>query len=257
MEHRNKVRSPVSSARSSAIDVNDDGAKPSSVHASQTNGAPEAPLQGHAIFTPDTRNGSIVARAESHRKNLVGPPSAHIAAAPAPLIEKHENVSILVCDIVGYTSIAAKISAQKTMECLHKLYASWDELVERQSDVFYKVDTIGDSYTIAANLFTKTGDAARKLVQLAARLLERAEQLSFADFPIQTRIGIATGCVHGMVVGKIRRKYILVGPTMLAATRLESLSTPGVLHMTDASRLAARIRSNVRRFLIHLLNESK
>ncbi len=55
----------------------------------------------------------------------------------APQPETFENVSIFLCDIVGFTNLTAESTAQQTVEMLNSLYNLFDTRIENY-DV-YKV----------------------------------------------------------------------------------------------------------------------
>ena len=63
----------------------------------------------------------------------------------------HYNVTILFSDIVGYTACSSNCTPYEVMQFLHHLYLSFDTLVGRDSRL-WKVETIGDSFMVAAGL---------------------------------------------------------------------------------------------------------
>ena len=56
--------------------------------------------------------------------------------------EHHENVTVFLSDIVGYTKISSRLSAIKVSDMLDRLYSKFDDL-SRKHNVF-KIETIGD-----------------------------------------------------------------------------------------------------------------
>jgi class 3 adenylate cyclase len=57
---------------------------------------------------------------------------------------------------------------------------------------------------------------ALQMVRFACELVARAATLSFprSGEPLQVRVGLATGPVAAGIVGKIRRKYTVMGSTV-------------------------------------------
>ena len=64
---------------------------------------------------------------------------------------RHENVTILFTDIVGFTSMSQTVAPQQVMEFLHELFLRFDKLLEVDQRL-WKVETIGDAYMVAAGL---------------------------------------------------------------------------------------------------------
>lgn len=62
--------------------------------------------------------------------------------------DSHEHVVILFSDIVGFSTMAATMSAIEVFLMLSNLYYAFDRLVDKFG--IYKVETIGDGYMLAA-----------------------------------------------------------------------------------------------------------
>ena len=62
--------------------------------------------------------------------------------------DSHEHVVILFSDIVGFSTMAATMSAVEVFLMLSNLYYAFDRLVDKFG--IYKVETIGDGYMLAA-----------------------------------------------------------------------------------------------------------
>jgi len=77
------------------------------------------------------------------------------SAAPArlrALSRRHDSVSILFADVVGFSSFAKQVDASFVMQYLNNLFQAFDDLTEIH-DV-YKVETIGDCYVATVGLVT-------------------------------------------------------------------------------------------------------
>ena len=77
------------------------------------------------------------------------------SAAPArlrALSRRHDSVSILFADVVGFSSFAKQVDASFVMQYLNNLFQAFDDLTETH-DV-YKVETIGDCYVATVGLVT-------------------------------------------------------------------------------------------------------
>jgi len=65
------------------------------------------------------------------------------------LMYHHSNVSILFADIVGFTSLSSKISAESLVWLLNSIFLDFDNLVDKV-DGIEKIKTIGDCYMLCA-----------------------------------------------------------------------------------------------------------
>ncbi|KAG8265227.1 Adenylate cyclase type 3 [Homalodisca vitripennis] len=59
-------------------------------------------------------------------------------------MSRHENVSILYADIVGFTAISSTYSASELVKILNELFARFDRLSERYNQLRIKI--LGDCY---------------------------------------------------------------------------------------------------------------
>ena len=113
---------------------------------------------------------------------------------------------------------------------LATMFAAFDTLCEEHSVM--KVKTIGDSYMC----FKGDGDATTNASSMAALALAlKGACGTWSDgSPIQIRLGIHTGTATAGVIGTQRLQYDVWGDTVNVASRLESTSEPGRIHVSHA-----------------------
>ena len=68
------------------------------------------------------------------------------------LSHRHESVSILFADVVGFSTFAKDVESLVVMEYLNKLFEGFDRLCDEHNA--YKVETIGDCYVATVGLVT-------------------------------------------------------------------------------------------------------
>ncbi|MCR5171456.1 MAG: hypothetical protein K6B73_01155, partial [Treponema sp.] len=87
------------------------------------------------------------------------------------LAKEYPNVTVLFTDIVGFTKISGKMSAEEVVTMLNKMFTLFDERAQREG--IEKIKTIGDAYMAAAGL-TQNGknDGAERMVRFAKGLLD-------------------------------------------------------------------------------------
>lgn len=154
--------------------------------------------------------------------------------------QQRDIVTIFFSDIVGFTKIAASMSAMKVSRMLDRLYSTFDAL-SRAHDVF-KVETIGDAYMAVTNLVKDQPDHAKRIAEFALAVTEVAHQtLVDEDDPsrgtISIRVGFDSGPVVANVVGSVNPRYCLFGDTVNTASRMESMSQKNRIHCSERTAL--------------------
>ena len=149
------------------------------------------------------------------------------------------EVSILFADIVGFTNMSSRLQTTSMIKVLNKLFSAFDRLAIHLG--VFKVETIGDCYMCVAghDLATKK-DHARLMVQMGLSMIEEAQNVLLPDGygSVRIRVGIHTGPVHAGVVGLSKPRYCLFGDTVNVASRMETTSKPGQLHVSEATYLS-------------------
>lgn len=147
--------------------------------------------------------------------------------------ERFESATVLFADIVGFTSLAASISALEVVNFLNQIFSKFDELTEKHG--LEKIKTSGDAYIVAGGVPVPRADHAEAIANMALDMQE-----VIADFKTDTgesfqiRIGINTGPVVAGVIGTKKFIYDLWGDTVNVASRMESQGLPGYIQVTAA-----------------------
>ncbi|XP_071145724.1 uncharacterized protein [Mytilus edulis] len=154
--------------------------------------------------------------------------------------EYFESVTVYFSDIVGFTTICSKSSPMQVIYMLNDLYSVIDERIEK-FDV-YKVETIGDAYMMVSGLPVRNTDQhASEIALMSLDILKIVSQSHIPHIPgekWQIRIGINTGSVVAGVVGTKMPRYCLFGNTVNVASRMESTSEPGMIHISQSTKIA-------------------
>ncbi|CAH1800090.1 unnamed protein product, partial [Owenia fusiformis] len=148
--------------------------------------------------------------------------------------EKFSEVTILFSDIVSFTDIAAGSHPMEVLQMLNCLYSKFDHLTSIH-DV-YKVETIGDAYMVVAGI-QREGETSIKVANMALAMMQECHTVSspVTGKPLQIRIGFHTGPVVAGVVGDKMPRYCLFGDSVNTASRMESNSLPGHIHISPQS----------------------
>lgn len=148
---------------------------------------------------------------------------------------RHENVSILFADIVGFTPLAASMPAEDVVALLAEVFERFDELISACG--VEKIKTIGDAYMVAGGVPQMMPDHAERLARCAFGMLGIIKAFSAeSGHLLQLRIGLHRGPVVAGVIGTTKFAYDLWGESVNLASRLESSGEPGRVHVSDEFR---------------------
>ena len=147
------------------------------------------------------------------------------------LAENYSNVTILFCDMVGFTKFSSELDPSELMSFLSELYARYAKVLNNRN--LYTVEVIGDALLAVAGCPERYRDAnhAARALTAAVELVEVTKQLSSElQFEINIRVGVHTGPVIAGVVGQKDPRYHLFGRTVKMAEIFESTGTAGRVH---------------------------
>mgnify|MGYP001263901570 CR=1 FL=1 len=145
---------------------------------------------------------------------------------------RHEDVSILFADLVGFTPLAASMPAEDVVTLLATIFERFDSLITDCG--VEKIKTIGDAYMVAGGVPEPTPEHAKDLARCAFGMLEIIEDFSQnSGHQLQLRIGLHRGPAVAGVIGTTKFAYDLWGETVNLASRLESSGEPGRIHISD------------------------
>jgi guanylate cyclase len=146
------------------------------------------------------------------------------------IAEQFDAVSILFADMVGFTSLSARMAPQEMVNLLNEVFSAFDTLVKRYD--LEKIRTIGDNYMVASGVPRPRSDHAQVLALLALDMRAYLEQAQAAGKPVQFRIGINSGPVIGGVIGQEKFHYDVWGDAVNVASRMESHGVAGKIQIT-------------------------
>ncbi|MDJ1182827.1 adenylate/guanylate cyclase domain-containing protein [Roseofilum casamattae] len=149
------------------------------------------------------------------------------------IAEYFESVTILFSDIVGFTSMSARMAPIDLVNCLNEMFSSFDRLAEKYS--LEKIKTIGDAYMIVGGLPVPQHNHAAAMATMALEMQKIMENFCLSNGePLQIRIGIHTGPVVAGVIGMRKFSYDIWGDTVNTASRMESSGLAGKIQVSDS-----------------------
>jgi class 3 adenylate cyclase len=183
--------------------------------------------------------------------NILPPPIAErLRRGEKVIADRFEDVTLLIADIVGFTSLSSRLSATQVVDLLNGIFGACDELVDRHG--LEKVKTIGDAYMVVGGIPTQMEDHVERVADLALDLGRRVdEMIDGSAQPISVRIGMHCGPAVAGVIGVKKFIYDVWGDTVNMASRMEALGVPGRIHVSQSvhDRLRDRYRLEPRGIL--------
>jgi class 3 adenylate cyclase/tetratricopeptide (TPR) repeat protein len=210
--------------------------------------------QQRKIEAEDKARQLRIARMEEQEKLLYKILPTNIADRilkhESSIADYYSSVTVMFMDIVGFTELSSQLSPKQLVFLLDIIFSKADEVLEEYG--LEKIKTIGDGYLAVANLTKPIEHHEIAAATAAVALLQSLKTLNFTvpddlnneqwqshSQNIQMRIGLHAGEVIAGIVGKNKLIFDLWGDAVNLASRMESLSEPGRIQVSDS--LAASI----------------
>jgi class 3 adenylate cyclase/tetratricopeptide (TPR) repeat protein len=138
-----------------------------------------------------------------------------LTAAPVGAMEQRKTVTVLFCDLAGFTALGETIDPERLRALLARYFERMQGVVERHGGSVEKF--IGDAVMAVFGVPVLHEDDALRAVRAAAEMRDALPELR-----LQGRIGVMTGEV---VTGTEER--LATGDAVNVAARLEQAAQPG------------------------------
>ena len=147
--------------------------------------------------------------------------------------EIHNELGICLIDIVNYSTWCTRRKPEEIYFTMTMYNTMLTELLKRYQGV-EKIEMVGDCVMIVSGISDAPGDCIDNLVMFCFELLERINEIKriFDDDHISIRVGVHLGniCI-GMTHSP--RSYRIFGSDVNVASRLESTSLSGAVHVSE------------------------
>jgi class 3 adenylate cyclase len=194
------------------------------------------------------RSARELSTLEGLLRRYVGPQLADRLSEDPRLAElggDEREVSVLFADLEGFTSFAEGRPAPEVVEMLNTY---WSEvvptIVDREGGLIERF--AGDAVLVVFNALGDQPDHAARACRAAIALRDTSERVHAGadDWP-RFRVGVNTGpVVIGNVGADVHRSFSAIGDTTNVAARLQALSTPGHITISERTLREARATGN-------------
>jgi class 3 adenylate cyclase len=147
-----------------------------------------------------------------------------------------KQVSVLFCDIRGFTSLSEQLPPHDVIELLNHHMTALTEVAYQYNGTVDKF--VGDMIMVLFGAPESSADDAQRAVRCALAMRQTRNQLnSQSQFPLEIGIGIATGTVVAGCMGSEKRlNYTVLGHRVNLAARLCGIAAAGQILIDDATQ---------------------
>ena len=144
--------------------------------------------------------------------------------------KRYDQVAILFCDIVGFTSYCDRHLPEEVITHLQNMVEHFEGLVHKHG--MEKIKTIGDAFMASAGLLLPSSAPLLTAVRCGLDMVSIAARM---EPGWDVRIGVHYGPVVAGVVGHQQFLFDVWGDTVNVAARLVEHGNPGSVSMTAAA----------------------
>jgi len=155
--------------------------------------------------------------------------------AAEPEAGERRQVTILFCDLVESTELAARLDPEDWKDVLSALQSRAGEVIARYGG--HVAQYLGDGILVYFGWPKTWDDAAERAVRAGLALVDAADALRAEGLPLAVRVGLHTGPVVVSALGREGRSDTLaLGDVPHLAARIQNAAAPGTVVVSAATQ---------------------
>ena len=148
---------------------------------------------------------------------------------------RHDDVAILICDLVGFTTFCEKNDPELVVETLQGLVENFEKAFEDFG--LEKIKTVGDAIVAVAGLSSHAISPVKSCVDCSYKLREIANSQSM---PWNLHLGIHSGSLVAGTVGTKTVQFDILGKTVNVAFNICDMSESNQILISSDAWMTAR-----------------
>tara|TARA_B100001778_G_scaffold99380_1_gene81092 strand:- start:356 stop:1141 length:786 start_codon:yes stop_codon:yes gene_type:complete len=148
---------------------------------------------------------------------------------------RYDDVAILICDLVGFTSFCEKNNPELVVETLQSLVESFENAFQEFG--LEKIKTVGDAIVAVAGLSSHTISPVKSCVDCSYKLREIANS---ASMPWDLHLGVHSGSLVAGTVGTKTVQFDILGKTVNVAFNICDMSDANQILISSDAWMTAR-----------------
>lgn len=154
--------------------------------------------------------------------------------SPLSTCQSFDAVSVMFCELVGFNSSTVE-DAMELVSTMNAVFSCFDALMDTFN--VYKVETVGQIYMAVCGAPEETLLHAQNVCDASLCMTKHVKQLQIpSGTKVDVRIGVHSGPVVAGVVGIKVPRYCFFGDTVNTASRMQSTSSSGMVHISHSTK---------------------